>query len=47
MAQHNLRLSQAYILAFLDKILKHTTAPLLDGPGGDHPEATVERLGHS
>jgi hypothetical protein len=45
-ALHNLELTQAYILAFLDKNLKHTTAPLLDDPNTDHPEATVQRLGH-
>jgi pimeloyl-ACP methyl ester carboxylesterase len=46
-AQHNLDLAEAYILAFLDKNLKHASAPLLDDPHADHPDATVERLGHS
>jgi len=45
-AQHNLDLTQAYILAFLDKNLKHASAPLLDDANADHPEATVQRLGH-
>lgn len=45
-AQHNLDLAQAYILAFLDKNLKGASAPLLDDPKADHPEATVKRLGH-
>ena len=45
-ARHNLDLMEEYILAFLDKNLMHTSAPLLDAPDADHPEATVHRLGH-
>lgn len=45
-AQHNLDLAEVYILAFLDKNLKHASAPLLDDPKADHPDATVQRLGH-
>ena len=44
-ALHNLALTQAYILAFLDKNLKSLPAPLLDDPSTPHPEATLERLG--
>lgn len=44
-ALHNLALTQTYILAFLDKNLKGTPAPLLDDPNAPHPEATIERLG--
>ena len=44
-ALHNLALTESYILAFLDKNLKHTPAPLLDDPNSSHPEATIERLG--
>ena len=44
-ALHNLALAQSYILAFLNKNLKHLSAPLLDDPNTPHPEATIERLG--
>jgi dienelactone hydrolase len=44
-ALHNLALAQSYILAFLDKNLKHLPAPLLDDPKSPHPDATIERLG--
>ncbi|MFC5864368.1 alpha/beta hydrolase family protein [Acidicapsa dinghuensis] len=44
-AVHNLGLVETYILAFLDKNLKGTPAPLLDDPNASHPEATIERLG--
>jgi pimeloyl-ACP methyl ester carboxylesterase len=45
-ALHNLDLAQSFILAFLDKNLKHASAPLLDDSNANHPEATVRRLGH-
>jgi hypothetical protein len=32
----------AYSVAFFDKHLKGQTAPLLDGPSADYPEATIE-----
>lgn len=44
-ALHNLALTQTYILAFLDKNLKHTSAPLLDDLSAPHPDATIQRLG--
>lgn len=44
-ALHNLALTQSYILAFLDKNLKHLPAPLLDDPKAPHREATIQRLG--
>lgn len=44
-ALHNLALAESYILAFLDKNLKHLPAPLLDDPNAPHPEATIQRLG--
>jgi dienelactone hydrolase len=43
-ALHNLRLTQSFILAFLDKYLKHAKEPLLDG-GQNRAEATVNRYG--
>jgi len=45
LALHNLRLTESFILAFLDKNLKQASEPLLDGER-DHPEATVTRYGH-
>jgi hypothetical protein len=42
---HNLRLTESFILAFLDKNLKQASEPLLDREQ-DHPEATVTRYGH-
>jgi hypothetical protein len=45
LALHNLRQTEAFILAFLDKNLKQANEPLLDGEQ-DHPEATVTRYGH-
>jgi hypothetical protein len=39
-----LRLTESFILAFLDKNLKQANEPLLDGVQ-DHPEATVTRYG--
>jgi dienelactone hydrolase len=44
-ALHNLALTQSYILAFLDKNLKHIPAPLLDDPNTSHPDATIQHLG--
>jgi hypothetical protein len=44
-ALHNLELAESYILAFLDKNLKHLPAPLLDDPSTPHPEATIQQLG--
>jgi dienelactone hydrolase len=43
-ALHNLRLTQSFILAFLDKYLTHAKEPLLDG-GQNRAEATVNRYG--
>ncbi|HEY4047051.1 MAG TPA: hypothetical protein VGM27_09305 [Acidobacteriaceae bacterium] len=43
-ALHNLRLTQSFILAFLDKYLKHEKEPLLDDEP-NHLEATVKRYG--
>jgi predicted dienelactone hydrolase len=45
LALHNLRLTESFILAFLDKNLKQANEPLLDGQQ-DNPEATVIRYGH-
>ena len=45
LALHNLRQTESFILAFLDKNLKQANEPLLDGEQ-DHPEATVTRYGH-
>ena len=44
-ALHNLRLTQSFTLAFLDKYLKQASEPLLDNVSQD-PEATVTRYGH-
>jgi dienelactone hydrolase len=44
-ALHNLRLTQSFILAFLDKYLKDAREPLLDS-GQNPAEATVKRYGH-
>jgi pimeloyl-ACP methyl ester carboxylesterase len=44
-ALHNLRLTQSFTLAFLDKYLKRTNEPLLDNASQD-PEAVVTRYGH-
>jgi dienelactone hydrolase len=44
-ALHNLRLTQSFTLAFLDKYLKQANEPLLDTVSRD-PEATVTRYGH-
>lgn len=46
-ALHNLALTQAYILAFLDKNLKGSPALLLDDPSTPHPEAAIQPLGKS
>jgi dienelactone hydrolase len=43
-ALHNLRLTQSFTLAFLDKYLKDEKEPLLDSPS-QSPEATVRRYG--
>lgn len=45
LALHNLRLTESFILAFLDKNLEHAHEPLLDGEA-NHSEATVTRYGH-
>jgi dienelactone hydrolase len=45
LALHNLRLTESFTLAFLDKNLKHASEPLLDGEAND-PEATVTQYGH-
>jgi hypothetical protein len=44
LALHNLRLTESFIIAFLDKNLKHVREPLLEGEA-DHLEATVTRYG--
>jgi dienelactone hydrolase len=44
-ALHNLGLAESYILAFLDKTVKHASAPLLDNLSTPDPEASIERLG--
>jgi dienelactone hydrolase len=44
-ALHNLRLTQSFTLAFLDKYLKHANEPLLDS-ASPHSEATVQSYGH-
>jgi pimeloyl-ACP methyl ester carboxylesterase len=44
-ALHNLRLTQSFTLAFLNKYLKQADEPLLDNASQD-PEATVTRYGH-
>jgi hypothetical protein len=44
-ALHNLRLTQSFTLAFLDKYLKQANEPLLD-KASEGPEATVTRYGH-
>jgi dienelactone hydrolase len=44
LALHNLRLTESFISAFLDKNLKHAHEPLLDGEA-NHLEATVTRYG--
>jgi dienelactone hydrolase len=44
-ARHNLRLTQSFTLAFLDKYLKQASEPLLDNAPRD-PEATVTPYGH-
>ena len=44
-AVRNLSLIESYILAFLDKNLKQTPAPLLDDASASHPDATVQHLG--
>lgn len=43
LALHNLRLTESFIFAFLDKNLKHAHEPLLDE--ANHLEATVTRYG--
>ncbi len=43
-AMHNLRLTQSFTVAFLDKYLKGANEPLLDSASHD-PEATVTRYG--
>ena len=44
-AIHNLKLTQAYMRAFLDKYLKDENEPLLDGPS-QPSEAVVKAYGH-
>jgi len=44
LALHNLRLTQSFTRAFLDKYLKDEEEPLLDGSKHD-PEATVKQYG--
>jgi hypothetical protein len=44
-ALHNLRLTQSFTLAFLDKYLKQANETLLDKGSWD-PEAAVTRYGH-
>jgi pimeloyl-ACP methyl ester carboxylesterase len=44
-ALHNLRITQSFTLAFLDKYLKQANEPLLDSASRD-PEATVTHYGH-
>jgi dienelactone hydrolase len=44
-ALHNLRLTQSFTLAFLDRYLKQANEPLLDNTARD-PEAVVTRYGH-
>jgi hypothetical protein len=44
-ALDNLRLTQGFTLAFLNKYLKQSNEPLLDNASQD-PEATVKRYGH-
>jgi dienelactone hydrolase len=44
-ALHNLRLTQSFTLAFLDKYLRHANENILDNVSGD-PEATVKHYGH-
>jgi pimeloyl-ACP methyl ester carboxylesterase len=44
-AIHNLRLTQSFTLAFLDKYLKRAKEPSLDNASQD-PEATVTHYGH-
>jgi uncharacterized ParB-like nuclease family protein len=44
-ALHNLRLTQAFTLAFLDKTLKGAKEPLFEKPPAS-PEATVTEYGH-
>jgi pimeloyl-ACP methyl ester carboxylesterase len=44
-ALHNLRLTQSFTLAFLDKYLKQANEALLDSASQD-PEAVVTRYGH-
>jgi hypothetical protein len=44
-ALHNLRLTQSFTLAFLDKSLRHANENRLDNVSGD-PEATVKHYGH-
>jgi Platelet-activating factor acetylhydrolase, isoform II len=44
-AMHNLRLTQSFTLAFLNKYLKSSNEPLLDNATGD-TEATVKGYGH-
>ena len=45
-ALHNLRLTESFTRAFLDKNLKGETAPLLDRPA-QSPEARVKEYGQS
>lgn len=45
LALHNLRLTESFTLAFLDKNLGHAHETLLDGDA-KHSEATVTRYGH-
>jgi dienelactone hydrolase len=44
-ALHNLRLTQSFARAFLDKYLKHERQPLLDD-SKQYPEATVKQYGN-
>jgi predicted dienelactone hydrolase len=43
-ALHNLRLTESFTLAFLDKSLNHAREPLFDGDANS-PEATITRYG--
>jgi dienelactone hydrolase len=45
-ALNNLDLAESYILAFLDKGLKHIPAPLLDAPQAQPPDSSIQRFGH-
>lgn len=44
-ARRGLKIVDAYTLAFFEKYLSNTAAPLLDGPSSDYPEVTLEKYG--